>query len=77
MIIKTLSKIKIHPLFYIFALIASLTGLFNEFLIFTIIIIVHEMGHIMAGLILKIKPKNQRIPPTMISAINKLIPCLA
>lgn len=63
MIIKTLSKIKIHPLFYIFALIAILTGLFNEFLIFTIIIIVHEMGHIMAGLILKIKPKKIIILP--------------
>ena len=63
MIIKNLLKIKIHPLFYLFAFLSSITGLFYEFVIFTIIIFVHEMGHVTAGLLFKINIKKILILP--------------
>lgn len=63
MIIANTFKIKIHFLFYIFALIAILTGMFKEFLIFTSIIIIHELGHILAGVFLKIYPEEIVILP--------------
>jgi len=46
---------KIHFFFYVVAFIAFLTGLFKEFIIFSSIIIVHEMGHIVGALICKWK----------------------
>ena len=50
---KIKSKIYIHPLYYIIWLIAFLTGHFKAFTVYTIIIIVHELGHILAGFVLK------------------------
>ncbi len=44
---------RFHILFYIFALICFLTGYFYNFLVFTLIIITHELGHIIGGLICK------------------------
>lgn len=63
LIIANTFKIKIHLFFYFFALISILTGMFREFLIFTSIIIIHEFGHILAGLILKIYPEEIIILP--------------
>lgn len=45
-------KIKLHPLFYFLLIISSLTGHFRSVLIFTIIILVHELGHFLTGYIL-------------------------
>lgn len=50
---KIISKIKIHIFFYLVALIAVITGLFKEFLILTSIIVIHEMGHVVAALYFK------------------------
>ena len=58
-----LSTFKIHPLFYVFALISCLTGMFHAFVIFTSIIFIHEMGHVLAGIILKIYPEKIMILP--------------
>lgn len=46
-------KVYIHPLYYIVAFISFVTGYFKAFSIYTIIILIHELGHIFAGLILK------------------------
>lgn len=63
MIMKNTFKIKIHPLFYLFALIAIITGLFREFLTFTFIIVIHELGHIIGSILFKIYPKQINIYP--------------
>ena len=42
---------------------SGITGLFYEFVIFTIIIFVHEMGHVTAGLLFKINIKKILILP--------------
>lgn len=52
---KIISKIKFHPLLYFFALLAIITGLFREFIIFMMIIFIHEIGHIFAGFICNVK----------------------
>ena len=44
---------KIHILFYITAFICFLTGFFKYFIIFTSIIIVHELGHVTGALMFK------------------------
>lgn len=44
---KIISKIKIHPFFYLFAFIFILTGYFKSFIIITFIISFHELGHIL------------------------------
>lgn len=44
---------KIHFLFFICAFICFITGLFKDFIIFTSIILIHELGHIIIGIILK------------------------
>lgn len=54
---------KIHPMTYIMLLIALLTGHFKEITIFMIIILVHELGHILAGLLLKWQIKKVVILP--------------
>lgn len=43
---KIISKIKIHPFFYLFSLIFILTGYFKNFFVITFIISFHELGHI-------------------------------
>lgn len=51
MIIKNiLNKVYFHPLFLLVAVIVSLTAHFREFIIFFLIIIIHELGHIIGGL---------------------------
>ncbi len=51
LILKSLFKIKIHLFFYIFMFISLITGNFWNYIIITSIIIVHEIGHILSGLI--------------------------
>ena len=46
---------KIHVFFYIIAFICFITGNFQNFIIFSSIIIVHELGHIIGALIFKWK----------------------
>ncbi len=53
LILKSIFKIKIHLFFYVFMFISLITGHFFDFLIFSIIIFVHELGHIFAGLFFK------------------------
>jgi len=53
LITKTISKIKIHPLFFIVAFITLITGFFKNFSYIMLIIIVHECGHILTSLYFK------------------------
>ena len=46
---------KIHALFYIIGFVCFLTGNFKHFIIFSSIIIVHELGHIIGAFIFKWK----------------------
>lgn len=46
-------KIQIHPFFYVTAFIVLITGNFKSFSLFMSILIVHEWGHISAGLYYK------------------------
>ena len=48
-------KIHIHFFYYGVALISIMTGMFREFIIFSSIIIIHEMGHIITALYFKWK----------------------
>lgn len=51
MIIKTIyHKIQIHPFFYGIAFLAFCTGNFKSFCLFMTILIIHECGHVSAGL---------------------------
>ena len=50
LIIKNIFKI--HPFYYFFALISVLTCNFRNFILFSIIIIVHEFGHLFIALFL-------------------------
>lgn len=43
---------KIHPLYYLVALIMIINGLFRDFIYISIIILVHEIGHVMGAFIL-------------------------
>ena len=51
----TKNTFKIHIFFYIIGFICFLTGNFKNFIIFCLIIIVHELGHIIGALIFKWK----------------------
>ena len=46
---------KIHFFTYIFIVVIIINGYFNKFIDITCIILIHELGHILAGLILKWK----------------------
>lgn len=50
---KIISKIKIHPLFYIVAFLTIITGFFKDFSYIMLIILVHEIGHILISLYFK------------------------
>ena len=53
MIIKNiLDRIYFHPLFYIIVIISLLTARFSNLLYFTIIILIHELGHSITGILL-------------------------
>ena len=54
---------KIHPFYYVFAFISSITGNFKSFMIFTFIIFIHELGHLSMALILKWKVDKVLILP--------------
>ena len=43
---------RIHPFYYFFILISFFTGNFRNFILFNIIIIVHEFGHLLMALLL-------------------------
>lgn len=45
-----LNKIYFHPFFILVTFICSITGLFREFTVFFLIIVIHEIGHIIGGL---------------------------
>ena len=49
---------KIHPIFYIVAIISIFSGLFKNFILFTSIILFHELGHIIGALIKRWKIKK-------------------
>ncbi len=60
---KIIYKIKFHPLFYITALLMLFTGYFKDFSLFLIIVMFHELGHVLAGLIFKWKIKSINVLP--------------
>ena len=60
---KIIFKIRIHPITYLFTLILFLMGYFNNYIIFMTIIIIHELGHILASISLKWKIKEIIILP--------------
>ena len=51
--ISIFKKIKVHPLYYLFLIVIILTANIKSFLEFSIIIIVHELGHIITALIFR------------------------
>lgn len=54
MIIKSIFlKISIHPLFYFFLLLSALTGSFRKMILFTSLILVHELGHFLTAYFFK------------------------
>ena len=55
--------LKIHPLCYLVALIYVITGMFRPFIWIMSLIIMHELGHIVAGLIFKWKIEKVVIMP--------------
>ena len=57
------SIFKIHPLTYIILLIAFLTGNFKDIILFMLIILVHELGHIISAIIFKWKIEKIVILP--------------
>ena len=44
---------KIHPIYYLTAIITIITGNFKDFTLVTLIIIIHELGHISAAIYYK------------------------
>ena len=57
------SRIYIHPLYYLVAFISFFTGYFKYFSLYSLVIFIHELGHIFAGLILKWPIKKVSIYP--------------
>ena len=69
-----MNKIKFHYTYYILVLSFLLTGQFINLLIFTSLIIIHELGHYISCKILNIKVKNITIYPYGgITKINSII----
>lgn len=58
-----MNKIKFHYTYYIISISFLLTGSFLNLIIFTSLIIIHELGHYLACLITKINVKNIIIYP--------------
>ena len=50
---KIISKIKIHPLFYVVSFITIITGFFKDFSYIMMIILIHELGHVLMSLYFK------------------------
>lgn len=57
------NKVQIHFLYYIVAFICIITGMFKEFIYFTLIIVVHELGHILPSILYKWKIEKIVILP--------------
>jgi stage IV sporulation protein FB len=65
---------KIHPLYYVVALITIFTGLFKDFIYVTLLIFIHEIGHISGAIYYKWKIKKVVILPFGgITIFNELI----
>jgi len=65
---------KIHPLYYIVAFIMLINGLFRDFVYITIIILVHEAGHVIGALYYKWKiDKIIILPFGGITLFNELL----
>jgi stage IV sporulation protein FB len=58
-----MKKFKLHFSFYVIAFFALLTGLFKDFMLFSSLIFIHELGHILGGLIFKWKINKVIIMP--------------
>ena len=58
-----LTKIYIHPFTYIVILISLIAGLFKELMVFLSIIIIHELGHIIASILFKWDIEKVKIMP--------------
>lgn len=54
---------KIHPLYYLVAILTIITGNFKDFTLITLIIIIHELGHISAAIYYKWKIEKIVILP--------------
>lgn len=50
---KNICKFEIHPICYLVAIIYVITGTFRPFFWITLLIFVHEMGHVLTGIIFK------------------------
>lgn len=55
MIILIFKRIYLDKLFYLFLLIIILTGSFNNFILYFILLLIHELGHAIVGIILGYK----------------------
>lgn len=65
---------KIHLLYYIVGLICIITGLFKDFIYITLLITIHEVGHILAALYYKWNIKKVVILPFGgITIFNELV----
>lgn len=71
---KIISKIEIHPFCYVVALICIFIGYFRDFLTFTLIIFVHELGHSFMAYILKWNINKILILP--VGGMTKFSECL-
>lgn len=56
-------KINIHPLFYLFMVIAVLTGYFKDLLMIMSIITIHELGHVLTALYYKWAVEEIKVLP--------------
>ena len=54
---------KIHPFFYVFMFICLLTGNIRDFLVFNLIIFIHELGHVISGILFSWKIERVVILP--------------
>jgi len=55
--------IKIHPFSYLLILVSLLTGHIKELLVFLSIVVIHELGHVIGGLICKWDISNITLMP--------------
>ena len=53
LISKIKSRIYIHPLYYLVLIVMTFTGLLKYYFLYTLVILIHELGHIFASIILK------------------------
>ena len=52
---------KIHPIYYLIAFITIFTGKFKDFTLITLIIFIHELGHISAAIYYKWKIEKSKL----------------